>query len=117
MNLIGNAIDAVTIKGTIRINSRIETVVGQTFQVVVISDNGSGIPAELHQKVFDPFFTTKDVGKGTGLGLSIVYGIIEKHHGSISLASEAGKGTEFTIRLPVETVDSASDTDSLRAVS
>ena len=63
-------------------------------------DNGSGIPPELQQKIFDPFFTTKPVGKGTGLGLSLSYGIIQKHHGVLSVHSEVGKGTVFRIELP-----------------
>lgn len=64
-------------------------------------DNGGGIPIELQQKIFDPFFTTKPVGKGTGLGLSLSYGIIQKHHGQLSVRSEVGKGTVFRIELPI----------------
>ena len=63
-------------------------------------DNGSGIPPELQIKIFDPFFTTKPVGKGTGLGLSLSYGIVQKHHGEITVRSEGGKGTVFRIVLP-----------------
>ena len=68
---------------------------------IEISDNGPGIPKDVLQKIFDPFFTTKEVGKGTGLGLSISYSIIEKLGGRIMVASEEGKGTTFTIYLPV----------------
>jgi two-component system NtrC family sensor kinase len=55
---------------------------------------------EVKQHIFDPFYTTKDIGEGTGLGLSIVFGIIEKHHGTIDVKSELGKGTTFTVTLP-----------------
>ena len=68
---------------------------------VLFSDNGPGIPQEVQSRVFEPFFTTKEVGKGTGLGLSICYGIIRDHAGEIRLESAAGKGTTFTIELPV----------------
>jgi hypothetical protein len=57
--------------------------------------------------LFEPFFTTKPIGKGTGLGLSIAYGIIGKHHGTIDVASTVGKGTTFTVTLPVENTDDA----------
>ncbi len=59
-----------------------------------------GIPKEALDHVFDPFFTMKEEGVGTGLGLSIVYGIVEKHHGSITVESTEGKGTRFLIRIP-----------------
>ena len=70
--------------------------------IISIRDNGVGIAAETVDKIFDPFFTTKDVGEGAGLGLSISYGIIERHKGEISVDSEVGLGTNFTIRLPVD---------------
>jgi CheY-like chemotaxis protein len=63
------------------------------------ADNGSGMPEDVRQKIFDPFFTTKGA-QGTGLGLSVSYSIIERHEGSISVASELGRGTVFTIDLP-----------------
>ena len=69
---------------------------------IKIGDTGSGIPKENLSKIFDPFFTTKDVGKGTGLGLNMAYNIIKKHNGTIDVESEVGKGTTFTIRIPVE---------------
>ncbi|MHB0985498.1 MAG: ATP-binding protein [Sulfuricella sp.] len=69
---------------------------------VEIADTGKGIPPENLNRVFDPFFTTKPVGKGTGLGLSLSYSIVQKHHGRISVASEAGKGTTFRIWLPIK---------------
>ena len=68
--------------------------------VIEISDQGSGIPEDVIPKIFDPFFTTKP--KGTGLGLSMVHKIIEAHHGRIGVSSDPGKGTTFTIVLPLE---------------
>jgi signal transduction histidine kinase len=68
---------------------------------ISVGDNGSGIAPENMKRIFDPFFTTKPVGKGTGLGLSLAYGIVSKHRGKISVESELGKGTTFTIELPV----------------
>ncbi len=68
--------------------------------IISIRDTGVGIKLEDQQKVFDPFFTTKEEGSGTGLGLAVVYGIIQKHNGTIQVKSEEGKGTRFIITLP-----------------
>jgi signal transduction histidine kinase len=68
---------------------------------VAISDTGQGIPPEQIDRIFDPFFTTKASGKGTGLGLSIAYGIVTTHRGTISVQSQVGKGSTFTIRMPI----------------
>jgi two-component system NtrC family sensor kinase len=68
---------------------------------ISFTDNGPGIKRENQAKVFDPFFTTKEVGRGTGLGLSICYGIVLDHGGSLSLESEVGKGTTFTVEIPI----------------
>lgn len=98
MNILVNAADAIPDKGTITISTYVEN-----DQVVVkISDDGKGIAPEHLDKIFSPGFTTKGVGVGTGLGLSISYNIIQKHHGKITVESEVGKGTTFTIYLPVE---------------
>ncbi|HLO51509.1 MAG TPA: ATP-binding protein [Kamptonema sp.] len=110
MNIIGNAIDALNSQEKqeskqIIIQTELERPhTEQLHRALVwvrIRDNGPGIPQELTTKIFDPFFTTKPIGQGTGLGLSICYQIIEKHHGKIEVISEAGKGTEFAIALPV----------------
>ena len=72
--------------------------------VISVQDDGYGIEKANLDKIFDPFFTTKEAGVGTGLGLSISYGIIKDHGGTISVESEIGQGSTFTIRLPaVET--------------
>ena len=73
---------------------------GETIRIS-ISDTGCGIPADRVERVFDPFYTTKEAGKGTGLGLSIAYDIVKKHNGEIQVESEPGKGTTFTVQLPV----------------
>jgi CheY-like chemotaxis protein len=72
------------------------------------SDNGMGMPEDVRQKIFEPFFSTKGA-QGTGLGLSVSYSIIERHSGSISVVSEAGKGTNFTIDLPAMVAETSSD--------
>jgi two-component system NtrC family sensor kinase len=97
LNLLVNAAQAMESQGLIRVRSWQD---GSSV-CVAISDNGCGMPDDIKHRIFEPFFTTKDVGKGTGLGLSISYDIVKKHNGTIDVESEAGKGTTFTIRLPV----------------
>lgn len=98
MNLLVNAGHAIEEKGEIRIRTRsLDDKVE-----IVISDNGSGIAEENLKKIFDPFFTTKKLGKGTGLGLHLGHNIIKKHNGTIDVESELGKGTTFSIRIPIE---------------
>ncbi len=102
MNIISNAVDEL-LETDIRYKQiAIQTSVDDLNSVCIrIQDNGKGIPPEIQDKIFTPFFTTKPIGKGTGLGLSISYQIIEKHHGTIEVISEVGKGTEFTIKIPL----------------
>ena len=97
MNLLINAAQAIEKQGTIKI----KTWNGDEVIKISISDTGCGVPEEKLEKIFDPFFTTKEVGKGTGLGLSICYEIIKKHDGNITVDSEAGQGTTFTVQIPV----------------
>jgi len=102
MNILTNAIHATKAKGGdqkpwIQITSHCNA----GHAIICIRDNGSGMSAEVKTRIFDPFFTTKPVGEGTGLGLAIVYGIIEDHHGSISVGSVVGEGSTFTITLPL----------------
>jgi len=98
MNLIMNAVQVIEGLGTITIKTFVE---GDTA-VIQISDTGKGIPPENMSKIFDAFYTTKEHGKGTGLGLSVVYKVIQEHKGMISVESEVGKGTTFTIHLPIQ---------------
>jgi two-component system, NtrC family, sensor kinase len=102
VNLITNACHAVGKGGKIRLVTRAET----NAIVAEVSDTGSGIEESVIEHIFEPFFTTKGEGKGTGLGLSIVQGIVENHGGTISVASEAGKGTTFTLRFPMVMIGS-----------
>ena len=97
MNLLVNAVQAIPARGTLTIKT---LNVGSEVQIK-ISDTGVGIPRENMRKIFDPGFTTKGVGVGTGLGLSICYKIIQDHRGRIAVESEVGRGTTFTITLPV----------------
>jgi two-component system NtrC family sensor kinase len=97
LNLILNAIQAMPDKGTLGIRSG----VANGSVKIDVSDTGTGIPPEVQDKIFEPFFTTKEVGKGTGLGLSVSYGIIKKHHGHLSVTSEVGRGSTFSVVLPV----------------
>jgi signal transduction histidine kinase len=77
------------------------------FAEITISDNGAGIPAEIGDRIFEPFFTTKTVGKGSGQGLAIAQSIVGNHDGTLTFESEVGKGTVFTIRLPIEVATEA----------
>ena len=100
MNIALNAAEAMKGEGSLSISSSLNQR-GDFVEVRMI-DAGTGISKENLNKIFDPFFTTKDPQKGTGLGLSVSYGIIQKHQGDIVVESEIGKGTTFTIKLPVE---------------
>ncbi|MFH1486947.1 MAG: PAS domain S-box protein [Chloroflexota bacterium] len=97
MNLLVNAAQAIPKKGEIGIKTFHQG--GDIY--IQVSDTGCGIPEEHLSKIFEPFFTTKPVGRGTGLGLSVAYGIIQAHDGSITVESEVGKGSTFTVRVPV----------------
>lgn len=99
MNILSNAVQSIDGKGDIWVSTK-----KKGLEIIIsIKDNGKGIPEKVLGKIFDPFYTTKPVGKGTGLGLSISYGIIEKHNGQILVDSVVGKGTEFSIILPLVT--------------
>ena len=96
LNLLTNAVQAIENKGSIIITTRVKN----DHVLVLIQDNGKGIPKKVLPKIFDPFFTTKDIGEGTGMGLSISYKILQEHGGNIEVTSQEGKGTTFTVSLP-----------------
>jgi signal transduction histidine kinase len=98
LNLFTNAAQAIGDTGKIFVHTSNEAN-GVSIRII---DNGCGMSEEVRQRIFEPFFTTKPVGKGTGLGLSIVFRIIEEHGGTIDVHSVVGKGSEFTIRLPLK---------------
>lgn len=108
MNLIINARDAMPKGGTIAVTGRNEKVDSGNalglprgdYVVLAVSDDGSGIPADILEQVTEPFFTTKAVGKGTGLGLSMVYGFAHQSGGAIEIDSQEGEGTTVAIWLP-----------------
>lgn len=98
VNIGLNAIQAMPAGGQLTVYSTKE----EQNLLITISDTGSGIPAGILDKIFDPFFTTKQVGEGTGLGLAVTYSLVQKMGGTIRVESEPGKGSIFTVNLPVE---------------
>jgi len=106
LNLVVNAAHAIqdTVSGTDRRGTiGVRTRLDGDCATIEISDDGSGIPRTIIDKIFDPFFTTKEIGKGSGQGLAIARSVIvDKHGGSLIVTSEPGKGSTFTIRLPLQ---------------
>jgi len=112
MNLVGNSRDAMPGGGEISIRTG-KFIMTQEFvsshgygnagdyALLAVSDTGTGMSQETRERIFEPFFSTKETGKGTGLGLSMVYGIVKQHGGFISVDSQHGAGTTFTIYLPL----------------
>lgn len=100
MNIILNSVDAMGSSGVLTIRTR----PSDGWIEVEFSDTGKGMPEDILDKIFDPFFTTKDSteGMGMGLGLAVSYGIVKNHNGDIQVTSKRGKGTTFTIRLPLD---------------
>ncbi len=126
LNVAINARDAMPYGGTLKITAENVTVGKDdlpagtnakpgSYLKVGIEDSGTGIPPEIVDKIFEPFFTTKERGKGTGLGLSTVHSIVKSHRGYITVHTELGKGTLFTVCLPaVEEGKSQKTQDLLR---
>ncbi len=98
--LMINAVEAMPDGGCLTVRTW-ETESGPSPRISLsVSDTGVGIPDDARERIFDPFFSTKDETKGVGLGLAVVYGIVQRHEGSITFSSEVGKGTTFVIELP-----------------
>jgi signal transduction histidine kinase len=98
LNLLLNAIDSLDKSpGEIKIITRTQTGEVQAL----VSDNGKGIPADRLTRIFEPFYTTKAIGRGTGLGLSVSHRVIKQHGGRISVESQMGVGSIFTVSFPI----------------
>ncbi|HON60120.1 MAG TPA: ATP-binding protein [Smithella sp.] len=97
VNLLINAVNSIADKGVITIRTWHE----DGFIWMQVSDTGVGIPRQNLSRIFEPFFTTKEASKGTGLGLSITYDIVQRHKGEITVQSEVGAGSTFTVKIPV----------------
>lgn len=111
VNIINNAVDAMDGEGTVSIHvSRVlrkddylyqfPNIADADYCKIDIKDTGHGMDQAIIERIFEPFFTTKEVGKGTGLGLATVHAIVEEHGGEITVSSQLGQGTTFTILLP-----------------
>ena len=121
LNLAVNARDAMPDGGQLTIHTKLENfkpASGQTSNpellhiCLSITDTGSGIAPEILPRIFEPFFTTKEVGKGTGLGLATVYGIVQQHHGEITVQSKLGQGTTFKVYFPAVAMTEAVKTET-----
>jgi len=102
MNLLINACHAIKDGGRVEVSSSYSDKDRAIY--IHVRDTGCGISHDVIDRIWDPFFTTKDVGKGVGLGLALSYNIVKRHEGEISVKSTVGEGSEFTVRLPVRSV-------------
>lgn len=98
VNLVVNAIQAMPEGGKLNVLTDVQ----EQYVVCIVEDTGVGMTEDILDRLFVPFFTTKEVSQGTGLGLPVVHGIVTSHGGTIEVKSKPGKGTKFTIRLPIE---------------
>jgi len=101
MNMVSNAVEAMDASGGGTLSVHTSHLLEEDKVMVSFKDTGTGIPEENMSRLFEPFFTTKTKGKGVGLGLSVAYGIVEEHGGAIQVDSSPGKGTVFSVLLPV----------------
>jgi len=97
MNLVLNAVQSLKKDGYVSLETRKH----EDACEIIVEDNGCGIAANVRPHIFDPFFTTKGTGEGTGLGLSVSLGIVQRHGGEMLVESEEGRGTRFSVRLPL----------------
>jgi len=115
VNLLVNAREAMSGGGTAvisvsalrlegdAVNSPDPKAAGAMFMKIVVQDSGGGISEEILERLFEPLFSTRKKGNGSGLGLSMVYGVVKKHNGWVEVKSEPGRGSEFSLFLPVST--------------
>lgn len=99
LNLVLNAVEAMQEGGRLGVTAELDD--DEDHVTIRVSDTGPGVPKKMQKSIFEPFITTKKDGKGVGLGLSVVYGVIAQHGGTIDLDSDEGKGSTFTVKLPV----------------
>ncbi len=112
LNLILNAADSMEGRGRVQVECRGVEGEGLGSVEITVSDDGSGIPADIRERIFDPLFTTKAVGVGTGMGLFTVRQVVERHGGVIEVDSVVGRGSRFTVRLPRVSGESEIDVTS-----
>ena len=98
INLVTNAAQAMPGGGRVAVRLVADTLAGRPAVCIEVADEGAGIPSAVSSRMFEPFFTTKAFG--VGLGLAIVKHVAEAHHGEVSVCSQEGQGTTFTVRLP-----------------
>ncbi len=112
LNLVLNALQSMPISsgGTVTISASVDRLKDEV--TIIVADTGCGIAPEHMDSIFEPFFTTKEIGKGTGLGLAVVYGIINKHQGTIAAKSTPESGSRFIITLPIHAGSDSKDTSA-----
>ena len=108
VNLVVNSLQASSARDRITVTTKSD----EDSVILIVEDTGSGMSREVRKQIFVPFFTTKEIGHGTGLGLSVVHGIVASHGGTIEVESEVGRGSRFTVKLPVKIPEIRKKNDS-----